>query len=42
MGVCVVELEPSILKRFRHVIKNDGSPHNSVILLGMTAVLVYK
>jgi len=27
---------------FHHVMKNDVSLHNSVILLRMTAVLVYK
>ena len=30
------------IERFHHVMKNDVSLHNSVILLCMMAVLVYK
>jgi len=33
---------PFPIERFHHVIKNYVSLHNSVILLCMTAVLVYK
>jgi len=32
----------SSIEHFHHVMKNDVSLHNSVILLHMTAVLVYK
>ena len=31
-----------VIERFHHVIKNYVSLHNSVIVLRMTAVLVYK
>ena len=45
--VCSISLPGTLkilqaIERFYHVIKNDVSLHNTVTLLHMTAVLVYK